>query len=127
VIKWVSLTIFMNFFDLASPDITERFSHTDRDYQVVMLRASLEIMISDDDHSDSQGHLKVLADIHGRSGAAIPAGLYSLWHKALMEAVKKFDRAFNRHVEEAWHNIIKAKIAFMSSYCWLASLSSPTL
>ncbi len=107
---------FYERFILASPEVAEKFSNTDMDHQALMMRASLEMMISGTlDEDSGADHLKQVAALHSRKGHDIPASLYRLWMNALIETIKAFDRQFDDQLEQAWRRVLDPRIRFITS------------
>ena len=80
-----------------------------------MLQSSVTILLNFFVTDRPDDYLLKLAERHGRRGAEIPPGLYSVWLDCLVETVRQFDSKFNEEVETAWRVVFSKGIKFMTS------------
>lgn len=100
----------------SSPEVAAKFKGVDMDQQALMLRASLDLMIPVDANDSSRGAtLVVLARLHGRQGADIPAHLYDLWLESLLETIRDYDPEYDEGLKACWIEVLQAGIAFMKA------------
>lgn len=113
----------LEFFDFfyerlirTSSAVAEKLSGTDIDHQMIMLRGSLDMLISaaSTGTACSTG-LEHLAALHSRQGVDIPPALYTDWMDALMAAVKAFDPQYDAPLEHTWRRVLTPGIRFMTA------------
>ena len=99
----------------ASPQIAQKFIHTDMDHQVLMLRASLDLMLQGDNPREGLPGLAEVAKLHSRAGVDIPPVLYDHWLESLLQTVEIYDKCFDKELEKAWREVLGSGIAFMKA------------
>jgi hemoglobin-like flavoprotein len=110
------LDYFYRTFIASSTEVAEKFKHTDFKRQKIMLRTSLYMMmLAAMGKPEAQEHLQRIARVHGRASHDIRPALYDLWLDCLIQAVERFDPAFNQDTENAWRAMMKPGIDFMKS------------
>lgn len=110
------LDYFYRTFMASSPEVAEKFKHTDFKKQKILLKTSFYMMmLAAMGKPEAQEHLERIAQVHSKKGRDIRPGLYDLWLDCLIQAVRKFDRAFNKDIEDAWRAMMKPGIEFMKS------------
>ncbi len=119
----VFFDLFYDHFLKSSPEVAEKFRHTDFARQKRALKASL-YLIADSIVQDSSDlslsrnllQMQEVAQRHSRSGANIPPHLYILWLDSLLFAVKETDRNFDAKVEAAWRSGMQPGIDYILSF-----------
>jgi hemoglobin-like flavoprotein len=107
---------FYQTFIASSPEVAEKFKHTDFRRQKILLRTSLYMMmLAAMGKTEAQEHLKRIAQVHSRGGHDIRPELYDLWLDCLIRTVKEFDPAFSKNIENAWRTMMQPGIEFMKS------------
>lgn len=101
---------FYQCFMESSPEATARFAGVDMDHQVVMMRASLEMLLRE--VLDPQA-LAPLAELHSRRGVNIPPNLYELWLQSLLSTVQIHDPQCDEALLTAWRNVLSPGIEAM--------------
>ena len=119
----VFFDLFYDHFLKSSPEVTEKFRHTDFARQKRMLKASLHliadaVVLGSSDLSRSRNLLQMeeVAQRHSRSQANIPPHLYVLWLDSLLFAVKETDLNFDAKVEAAWKLAMQPGIDYIWSF-----------
>jgi hemoglobin-like flavoprotein len=98
---------FYEIFIASSPEIAEKFQHTDFRKQTAALKASLFIlMLSSTRTPEVTQHLERLAEMHSRRQLDIRPELYDLWLESLLKAVREFDANFDEQTESAWRHVV---------------------
>ena len=100
----------------SSPEVAEKFKHTDFQHQRRMLKSSLYLLVfAAEGKEEGLTHLERMGELHGRSGRDIRPELYDLWLECLMQCVREYDPQFNPEIELAWNNVLQEGIAFLKS------------
>lgn len=105
---------FYELFTASSPDVAEKFRHTDMAAQKRMMKQSLIHLLNLFATKRVPDGLTEIARKHSKRGADIPAELYQLWLECLIATVKKTDPRFSDDVELAWRMVCSQGIAFMT-------------
>ncbi|WP_421865851.1 globin [Motiliproteus sp.] len=105
---------YLRFIE-ASPEVAQKFANTDMDHQVLMLRASLDLMLGGDRSASEPKALRQIAKLHSRSGVDVPARLYDCWLESLLLTVARFDPGFDDELEQAWRSELEQGIAYMKA------------
>ena len=103
---------YLRFID-SSPEVAQKFADTDMDHQVMMLRASLDLMLGGENLSAERSDLSRIAELHSRKGVGVPPQLYDHWLESLMITVKHFDKALDDELEQAWRDLLGSGIDYM--------------
>jgi hemoglobin-like flavoprotein len=107
---------FYELFVASSPEVAEKFAHTDFRKQRRAIKVSLYMMMSAAlGHPEGDVHLTRIAQLHSRAALAIRPALYDLWLDCLVQAVGEHDRAFSGETERAWRRVMAPGIEFMKS------------
>lgn len=110
------LDAFYRRFLASSPEVAEKFKHTDFARQKLALKGSLWIMMMADQQQEIwRSHIEQIARRHSRSELDIRPELYDLWLDCLMQTVAEFDPQFGPEVEAAWREILGRGIALMKA------------
>ena len=102
---------FYDVFLSKSPDVAEKFRHTNFPQQKLMLRESLLMMLLFNIDADAtREELERLAKQHGPRGIDIPSHMYDLWLDALCEAVQRHDPEYQPELDDQWRRAMQAGI-----------------
>ncbi len=105
---------YLNFTQ-SSPEVSRHFANTDMDHQVIMLRASLELLLGGERTPEEQQVLDQVANIHSRHGVGIPPQLYDCWLESLLSTVQHYDLSFDSELEQAWRDALEPGINHMKA------------
>ncbi|MFQ5569564.1 MAG: globin domain-containing protein [Rhodothermales bacterium] len=106
------LDIFYEKFLSSSPEVRDKFSHTDMDRQKRMVEASLFMSIlASDGVPYAASSIERLGEMHGNLG--VQPAFYNLWLDALIDTIAECDNAFDDDVETAWREVMHDIIAMM--------------
>lgn len=107
---------FYRMFIGSSPEVAQKFEHTDFKRQKMVLRTSLYMMmLAAMGKSEANAYLEHIAEVHSRKGRDIQPGLYDLWLDCLVRTVEEFDPTFNASTERAWRDMMTPGIEIMKS------------
>lgn len=110
------LARFYELFLSSSPEVAEKFRHTDFNRQTTALKSSLFIlMLASQRRAVVIEHLERLAELHSHKHLDIRPQLYDLWLDSLLQAVQEFDHLYDHHIEAAWRSVLGYGIEFMRS------------
>ncbi len=105
---------FYRIFLGSSPEVAEKFRHTDFVRQREVLKASLYmLMLASLGTPEALQHLDRMAQLHSRKQLDIRPELYDLWLTCMMKAVGEFDPAFNEKTEQAWRRVLQHGIDYI--------------
>lgn len=104
---------FYERFVAKSPEIQEKFSHTDFERQIRMLKSSIAYMVNFFVSKKDNEYLRRVAHLHSHAELNIPPEWYHLWLDAMMEALLECYPDYNRNVELAWRIVLSPGIEFM--------------
>ena len=108
---------FYESFMNASPEIVEKFSHTDLDKQKQVLKLSLYMLLmAAQGKPEGDAHLEHIAERHSHNDLDIKPELYAIWLDCLLDTVKVFDPDFSAEVEQAWRYVLQRGIDFMVAH-----------
>ncbi|WP_404295237.1 globin [Halomonas sp.] len=105
---------FYELFLAASPEVAEKFRHTDMTSQRAMLKKAFYRLLSFYVSSHADYYLKEVAVSHSRVHLDIVPALYDLWLETLIDTVRVFDEQFDDDVELAWRLVMTPGIVFMT-------------
>ena len=108
---------FEDFYDrflAASPEVAEKFRHTDMARQRAMLKKAFYRLLSFYVSSHADYYLKEVAASHSRAQLDIAPALYDLWLETLIDTVRVYDEQFDDEVELAWRLVMTPGIVFMT-------------
>ncbi len=107
---------FYETFLASSDEVAEKFKNTDFKTQKKILKASLYLMmLAAMGKSESEAHLRRIAEVHGRKQQDVRPELYDIWLDCLVGTVKEFDPCCDANTERAWRVMMEPGIAFMRS------------
>jgi len=108
---------FYERFLTASPEIREKFEHTDFEHQHRMLRNSLRLSAgATSGDLEAMQELKARAETHNRDHLDIPPHLYRYWLEAILGTAQEFDPEWDDETEAAWQRILGHIVKFMASH-----------
>jgi hemoglobin-like flavoprotein len=109
------LDIFYDRFLASSPEVAEKFAHTDFARQKELLRISFHhLLLAARDHKQGPDpYLEDVAVHHGAGQMAIGAHLYDLWLDSLIETVRLCDPECFPEVEAAWEEVMMVGIHYL--------------
>jgi len=105
---------FYERFLAASPQVAEKFRHTDMARQQAMLKKAFYHLLAFYASSHADYYLQQVAISHDRDHRDIPPALYDLWLESLIDTVSVFDEQFDDDVELAWRLVMTPGIVFMT-------------
>ncbi|MBB3190338.1 globin [Halomonas cerina] len=105
---------FYERFIAASPEVAEKFRHTDMARQRLMLKKAFYHLLAFYGSSNADYYLDQVAISHSRAHLDIRPGLYDLWLDALVETARRFDDEFNDDVELAWRLVMTPGIVYVT-------------
>jgi len=107
--------VFYEKFLASSPEVAEKFAHTDFTRQKELLRTSLHhlLLVARDPKQGPDPYLEEVAVRHGAGGLAIGAHMYDLWLDGLLETVRVCDPEFSGEVEAAWEEVMMVGIHYL--------------
>lgn len=107
---------FYDRFLAASPEVAEKFRHTDMARQQRMLKKSFYHLLAFYGSSNADYYLDQVAISHSRTHLDIRPGLYDLWLDALVATARRFDDRFDDDVELAWRLVMTPGIVYITFY-----------
>lgn len=112
-----SSTFFDDFYRIfldKSPEIRNKFFHTDFERQNQIIKQSIGIML-DFVAGDESARRAVerMGETHGRLTLDIRPDLYGLWLDSLCECIKIHDAQFTRELESEWRRHLQTGIDLM--------------
>ena len=108
---------FYERFLRSSPEVREKFQHTDMGRQFRMLADSLYVVanaVQGEEGSIARGDLPRLAKRHSREGLDVGPHLYALWSDCLVATAKATDPQFDATVETAWRETLAHGVGYMT-------------
>ncbi len=105
------MATFYDKFLNASPDIAEKFSHTDMDQQRRMVLQSFHIIMAS--FHNPAAMLGKIANRHGPDDLDISPHLYDTWLDSLIHAVRTHDPKFSEEVEFSWRAVFRVGIDYI--------------
>lgn len=105
---------FYERFVAASPEVAEKFRHTDMARQQAMLKKAFYHLLAFYASSHADYYLQEVAISHSRAHLDIHPGLYDLWLETLIDTVRTFDEQCDDEVELAWRLVMTPGIVFMT-------------
>ena len=105
---------FYDRFLAASPEVAEKFRHTDMPRQQSMLKKAFYHLLAFYASSHADYYLQEVAISHDRAHLDIAPALYDLWLETLIDTARAFDEQFDDEVELAWRLVMTPGIVFMT-------------
>jgi hemoglobin-like flavoprotein len=107
---------FYERFLAKSPEVAEKFRHTDFKRQKLMLRESLiSMLLFNLGSASARDDLEHLAERHSRRQVDIPPRLYDLWLESLCETIEQHDPQFTSELGADWRKAMRAGIDLLIS------------
>ena len=103
---------YVNFIN-ASPEIREKFKHTDMLHQQKMLKKSFYNLLVFYATNNVDNYLIRIAKQHNRNHLNIPPPLYDLWLDTLLKTVADYDPEFSSTIELSWRLVLSTGITYM--------------
>jgi len=108
---------FYDYFINASPEIAEKFAHTDIENQKHVLHLSLYTLLMElQGNPEADDYLKHIAERHSHNDLDIKPELYTIWLDCLLKTARIFDPEFTDEVEQAWQHVLQKGIDFMIAH-----------
>ena len=105
---------FYQYFLASSPEIRDKFAHTNMPAQKQLLRQGiLNLVMYARGMSDSK--LRALGESHSRGRLDIRPELYDLWLDALLLTVSGHDKQFNESIRNAWREVLNKGISVIKA------------
>ena len=107
---------FYEIFLASSPEIAEKFKHTNFARQKVALGQSLYLMVMAAEGGEAAvAYLDRIAERHGKHALDIRPELYEVWLNALIATARELDSEFDDATEAVWREMIRPGIEVMQS------------
>lgn len=107
---------FYEIFLAGSPEVAEKFKHTNFARQKVALGQSLYLMVMAAEGGEAAvAYLHRIAERHGRDALDIRPELYEVWLNALVATARELDSEFDDETEALWREMIRPGIEVMQS------------
>ena len=107
---------FYEVFLETSPEVAEKFKHTNFARQKVALGQSLYLMVMAAEGGDAAvSYLDRIAERHGRNALDIRPELYQVWLDALVATARELDPEFDDETEAVWREMIRPGIEIMQA------------
>jgi hemoglobin-like flavoprotein len=107
---------FYERFLAKSPEVAQKFRHTDFKRQKLMLRESLiSMLLFNLGVGTAREELERLGDRHSRQQIDISPRLYDLWLDSLCETIAEHDPEFKPELGEEWRRVMKPGIELLVS------------
>jgi hemoglobin-like flavoprotein len=111
-------TFFDRFYDIflaSSPEVRQKFAHTDFSHQKRALHESLHTMLqaAADRDGDPSRRLFGLAERHSSRDLKIGAALYDNWLDSLLATVRNCDPEYTDDVGAAWERVMMVGIRYL--------------
>lgn len=112
------LDAFYERFLASSPEVAEKFAHTDFARQKETLRTSFRhlLLVARDPKQGPDPYLEDVALRHGAGQLEIGARLYDLWLDCLLETVRASDPEWLPQVEAAWEEVMMVGIHYLCAH-----------
>ena len=108
--------IFYNHFIDSSPEVAQKFRHTEFKKQKREVKASLHLAMEAIVRTQKDfSELSEVANLHSSDALDIPPRLYLLWLESLIHAVKECDPQCDEVVEWIWRDAMQRVIDYMLS------------
>lgn len=106
---------FYDLFLARSPEVAQKFEHTDFERQKMMLRESLLEMISfEQDLPGAHEEIAKLAQRHKE--LEVTREMYVMWLDALCEAVERHDPEYTPEIGDSWRRAMQKGIDWMQAW-----------
>ena len=105
---------FYQYFLASSPEIREKFAHTNMPAQKQLLRQGILNLVM---HARSMPDtkLRALGCSHARGALDIRPELYDLWLQALLQSIGEHDGQCDANTRLAWHEVLNKGISVIKA------------
>ena len=108
---------FYERFLESSPEVAEKFRHTDFARQKIALGQSLYLMVMVAEGGEAAvAYLDRIAERHGRNNLDVRPELYDVWLDALIATARELDPEFGDETEVVWREMIRRGIEIMRAH-----------
>lgn len=105
---------FYQYFLASSPEIREKFAHTNMPAQKQLLRQGiLNLVMHARGMPDTK--LRALGCSHARGALDIRPELYDLWLQALLQSIGEHDDQCDANTRLAWHEVLNKGISVIKA------------
>ena len=105
---------FYQYFLASSPEIREKFAHTNMPAQKQLLRQGiLNLVMHARGMPDTK--LRALGCSHARGALDIRPELYDLWLQALLQSIGEHDGQCDANTRLAWHKVLNKGISVIKA------------
>ena len=105
---------FYQYFLASSPEICEKFAHTNMPAQKQLLRQGiLNLVMHARGMPDTK--LRALGCSHARGALDIRPELYDLWLQALLQSIGEHDGQCDANTRLAWHEVLNKGISVIKA------------
>ncbi len=105
---------FYQYFLASSPEIREKFAHTNMPAQKQLLRQGiLNLVMHARGMPDTK--LRALGCSHARGALDIRPELYDLWLQALLQSIGEHDGQCDANTRLAWHEVLNKGISVIKA------------
>lgn len=104
---------FYQRFLAASPEVREKFQHTDMAQQRHMLKKSFYSLLVFYASNAADDYLNKIVEKHGQKGISIPEHLYDVWLECLIDTVRVYDSQCDAEVTLAWRLVMSSGVTYM--------------
>ena len=105
---------FYQYFLASSPEIREKFAHTNMPAQKQLLRQGiLNLVMHASGMHDTK--LRALGCSHARGALDIRPELYDLWLQALLQSIGEHDGQCDANTRLAWHEVLNKGISVIKA------------
>ena len=105
---------FYQYFLASSPEISEKFAHTNMPAQKQLLRQGiLNLVMHARGMPDTK--LRALGCSHARGALDIRPELYDLWLQALLQSIGEHDGQCDANTRLAWHEVLNKGISVIKA------------
>ncbi len=109
-------SFFVKFYDrflASSPEVRDKFEHTNMEHQYRVLKLSLFHLLHCFSSSEVSDYTAEIARRHSRHDRDIPPHLYDLWLGCLLDTVKETDPQYTPDIGLAWKMVMSFGITYM--------------
>ncbi len=108
---------FYAIFVGSSPEVRDKFKHTDLRTQAQIVKKSLYILtMASCETEEVREEIARVGWSHGREGMKIGMDMYDLWLGCLLQAVREFDPRWSQEVGEIWRQMLGPYISRLKEY-----------
>lgn len=104
---------FYELFTASDAAIAALFAGTHMSRQKTMLHDSLHDLVDYAASERAPRYLQQVAVRHAAAELDIPARMYALWLRSLLDTAAEFDPYFDARTADAWRNVMQPGISYM--------------